>query len=93
VPVGAYTLDVNAARTNQTVLTVPDAALASCGVYSAFAVGTVYADSLDGLLVQDNTSTDAAASATTSASASATVNASDDFARLVEDSYVRSETI
>ena len=56
VPAGTYTLDVNAAGTDQTVLTVPDAALASGGVYSAFAVGTVYADSLDVLLVQDNAS-------------------------------------
>jgi hypothetical protein len=39
---GTYTLDVNAAGTNQTVVTVPDAALASGGVYSAFTVGTVY---------------------------------------------------
>jgi adenine/guanine phosphoribosyltransferase-like PRPP-binding protein len=67
---------VNAARTNQTVLTVPDAALASGGVYSAFAVGTVYADSLDVLLVQDNASTGATASATASASASANASAS-----------------
>ena len=71
VPAGTYTLDVNAAGTNQTVLTVPDAALASGGVYSAFAVGTVYADSLDVLLVQDNAGTGATASATASASASA----------------------
>ena len=64
VPAGTYTLDVNAAGTDQTVLTVPDAALASGGVYSAFAVGTVYADSLDVLLVQDNAGTGATASAT-----------------------------
>jgi Domain of unknown function (DUF4397) len=76
VPAGAYTLDVNAAGTDQTVLTVPDAALASGGVYSAFAVGTVYADSLDVLLVQDNAGTGATASATSSASASASVSAS-----------------
>ena len=76
VPAGTYTLDVNSARTNQTVLTVPDAALASDGVYSAFAVGTVYADSLDVLLVQDNTSTGATASAIASASASANASAS-----------------
>src|ERR687897_666016 len=67
VPAGTYTLDVNAAGTNQTVLTVPDAALASGGIYSAFAVGTVYADSLDVLLVQDNASTEASATATASA--------------------------
>ena len=71
VPGGTYTLDVNAAGTNQTVLTAPDAKLASGGVYSAFAVGTVYADSLDVLLVQDSASTGATASASASATASA----------------------
>jgi hypothetical protein len=64
---GAYTLNVNAGGTNQTVLTVPDTILAEGGVYSAFAVGTVFADSLDVLLVQDN----AGGAATASASASA----------------------
>ena len=72
VPAGTYTLDVNAAGTNQTALTVPDATLASGGVYSAFAVGTVFADSLNVLLVQDNAAgTSASASATPSASAPA----------------------
>jgi len=71
VPEGTYTLDVNPAGTNDTVLTVPDAALADGGVYSAFAVGTVYADSLQVLLVQDNAAGGAAASASDSASASA----------------------
>ena len=73
VPAGTYTLDVNAAGTNQTALTVPDATLASGGVYSAFAVGTVFADSLNVLLVQDNAAagTGASASATASASAAA----------------------
>jgi hypothetical protein len=71
VPAGTYTLDVNAAGTDQTALTVPDAKLAAGGVYSAFAVGTVYADSLDVLLVQDNASTGATASASASATASA----------------------
>ena len=71
VPAGTYTLDVNAAGTNKTALTVPDANLASGGVYSAFAVGTVYADSLNVLLVQDNAGGSASAGATTSASASA----------------------
>ena len=71
VPAGTYTLDVNAAGTDQTTLTVPDAKLAAGGVYSAFAVGTVYADSLDVLLVQDNASTGATASASASATASA----------------------
>src|ERR687898_2829761 len=71
VPAGTYTLDVNAAGTNQTVLTVPDAALASGGVYSAFAIGTVFADSLQVLLVEDNAAGGAAASASASATASA----------------------
>ena len=72
VPAGTYTLDVNAAGTNQTALTVPDATLAAGGVYSAFAVGTVFADSLNVLLVQDNAAgTGAAANATASASAAA----------------------
>ena len=66
VPAGTYTLDVNAAGTDQTALTVPDAALASGANYSAFAVGTVYADSLQVLLVQDN----AGATATATAAAS-----------------------
>ena len=70
MPAGTYTLDVNAAGTNQTALTVPDAALASGGVYSAFAVGTVYADSLDVLLVRDDASTSASASASASATTS-----------------------
>jgi Domain of unknown function (DUF4397) len=76
VPAGSYTLDVNAAGTNKTALTVPDAKLASGGVYSAFAVGTVFADSLNVLLVQDNAGTSASASATASASASASSTAS-----------------
>jgi hypothetical protein len=76
VPAGTYTLDVNAAGTNQTALTVPDAALASGGVYSAFAVGTVFADSLNVLLVQDNEGASASASSTASSSASASASAS-----------------
>jgi hypothetical protein len=76
VPAGSYTLDVNAAVTNKTALTVPDATLASGGVYSAFAVGTVFADSLNVLLVQDNAGGSASASATASASASASSMAS-----------------
>src|ERR671910_3887656 len=74
VPARSYTLDVNAAGTNKTALTVPDAKLASGGVYSAFAVGTVFADSLNVLLVQDNAGTSASASATASASASASAS-------------------
>jgi hypothetical protein len=76
VPAGNYTLDVNAAGTNQTALTVPDAALASRGVYSAFAVGTVFADSLNVLLVQDNEGAGASASSTASSSASPMASAS-----------------
>jgi hypothetical protein len=76
VPAGTYTLDVNAAGTNQTVLTVPDEAFASGGVYSAFAVGTVFADSLQVLLVQDNAGASASASATASASSAASSTAS-----------------
>ena len=75
VPEGTYTLDVNPAGTTDTVLTVPDAALADGGVYSAFAVGTVFADSLQVLLVQDNAAGGAAASASVSASASASASA------------------
>jgi hypothetical protein len=71
VPEGTYTLDVNAAGTNKTALTVPDATLASGGVYSAFAVGTVFADSLDVLLVQDNAGGGASASASASPAARA----------------------
>lgn len=75
VPAGTYTLDVNPAGTDDTVLTVPDAALADGGVYSAFAVGAVYADSLQVLLVQDNAAGGAAASASAVASATATASA------------------
>jgi hypothetical protein len=87
VPAGTYTLDVNAAGTNQTALTVPDATLASGGVYSAFAVGTVFADSLNVLLVQDNAAagTGASASATASASAAATPTASASASAPVEE--------
>jgi Domain of unknown function (DUF4397) len=76
VPAGTYTLDVNAAGTNKTVLTVPDATLASGGVYSAFAVGTVFADSLQVLLVQDNAGGGATATATASPAASPTASPS-----------------
>ena len=74
VPAGSYTLDVNAAGTNKTALTVPNAKLTSGGVYSAFAVGTTFADSLNVLLVQDNAGGSASASATASASASASAS-------------------
>jgi hypothetical protein len=85
VPAGTYTLDVNAAGTNQTALTVPDATLASGGVYSAFAVGTVFADSLNVLLVQDDAGAGASASATASASAAATPTASASASAPVEE--------
>jgi LPXTG-motif cell wall-anchored protein len=76
VPEGTYTLDVNPAGTTDTVLTVPDVALADGAVYSAFAVGTVFADSLQVLLVQDNAAGGAAAPAGASASAGASAGAS-----------------
>src|ERR687895_135556 len=86
VPAGTYTLDVNAAGTKKTALTVPDATLASGGVYSAFAVGTVFADSLNVLLVQDNAAgTSASASATANASAAATPTASASASAPVEE--------
>ena len=76
VPAGTYTLDVNAAGTKKTALTVPNAKLASGGVYSAFAIGTTFADSLNVLLVQDNASGSASAGASASASAGASASAS-----------------
>src|SRR5215212_5943743 len=54
VPAGTYTLNVNAAGTNTTAISVPNATVASGGVYSAFAVGTASAGSLQVILVQDN---------------------------------------
>lgn len=84
VPEGTYTLDVNAAGTNKTALTVPDATLASGGVYSAFAVGTVFADSLDVLLVQDNAGGGASASASASPAASSTASPSASASAAVE---------
>ena len=54
VPAGTYTLNVNAAGTNTTAISVPNATVASCGVYSAFAVGTAAAGNLDVILIQDN---------------------------------------
>jgi hypothetical protein len=59
VPAGTYTLNVNAAGTNTTAISVPNATVASGGVYSAFAVGTAAAGSLDVILVQDNAGTEA----------------------------------
>jgi hypothetical protein len=54
VPAGTYTLDVNAAGTNQTAITVPDATLESDTVYTAFAVGTAAADNLEVILATDS---------------------------------------
>ena len=54
VPAGTYTLNVNAAGTGTTAISVPNATVASGGVYSAFAVGTASAGSLDVIVVQDN---------------------------------------
>jgi Domain of unknown function (DUF4397) len=54
VPAGTYTLNVNAAGTNTTAISVPNATVASGGVYSAFAVGTASAGNLDVILVQDS---------------------------------------
>ena len=54
VSAGTYTLNVNAASTNTTAISVPNATVASGGVYSAFAVGTASAGSLQVILVQDN---------------------------------------
>jgi len=54
VPAGSYTLNVNAAGTNTTAISVPNATVASGGIYSAFAVGTAAAGNLDVIVVQDN---------------------------------------
>ena len=59
VPAGTYTLNINAAGTGTTAISVPNATVASGGVYSAFAVGTAAAGSLDVILVQDNAGTEA----------------------------------
>jgi hypothetical protein len=58
VPAGTYTLNVNAAGTNTTAISVPNATVTSGGVYSAFAVGTASAGNLDVILVQDNAGTE-----------------------------------
>ena len=54
VPAGTYTLDVNAAGTDQTAITVPDATVESGTVYTAFAVGTAAAGNLDVILTADS---------------------------------------
>ena len=76
VPAGTYSLDLDPTGSEDAVLRVPDAALTVGGVYSAFAVGTVYADGLQILLVQDNAAGGATASASASASATASAAAS-----------------
>ena len=58
VPAGSYALNVNAAGTNTTAISVPNATVAADGVYSAFAVGTASAGSLDVLLTQDTAGTE-----------------------------------
>jgi hypothetical protein len=58
VPAGTYTLNVNAAGTETTAISVPNATVAAGGVYSAFAVGTASAGSLNVILVQDSASTE-----------------------------------
>ena len=58
VPAGTYTLNVNAAGTNTTPISVPNATVASGGVYSAFAVGTASAGTLNVILVQDTAGTE-----------------------------------
>ena len=54
VPAGTYTLDVNAAGTNQAAITVPDAVLETDTVYSAFAVGTAAAGDLEVIVTEDS---------------------------------------
>jgi hypothetical protein len=49
---------VNAAGTNTTAISVPNATVASGGVYSAFAVGTASAGTLKVILVEDNAGTE-----------------------------------
>lgn len=58
VPAGTYALDVNAAGTNTTAISVPNATVAAGGVYSAFAVGTAAAGTLDVILAQDSAGTE-----------------------------------
>jgi hypothetical protein len=58
VPAGTYTLNVNAAGTDTTAISVPNAAVASGGVYSAFAVGAASAGNLNVILVRDNAGTE-----------------------------------
>ena len=57
VPAGTYTLNVNAAGTDTTAISVPNATVSSGGIYSGFAVGTAAAGNLDVIVVQDNAGT------------------------------------
>lgn len=54
VPAGTYTLNVNAAGTDQTAIQVPNATVEAGGVYTAFAVGTVAAGDLNVLVTADS---------------------------------------
>ena len=54
VPAGTYTLDVNAAGTNQAAISVPDATVEADTVYTAFAVGTAAAGDLEVILTTDS---------------------------------------
>jgi len=54
VPAGTYTINVNAAGTDQTAISVPDVAVESGVTYSAFAVGTAAAGNLDVILTEDS---------------------------------------
>jgi hypothetical protein len=58
VPAGTYNLNVNAAGTDTTAISVPNATVASGGIYSAFAVGTASAGNLDVILAQDSAGTE-----------------------------------
>lgn len=53
VPAGSYTINVNAAGTNQTLISA-DATVESGANYSAFAIGTAAAGSLDIILAVDS---------------------------------------
>lgn len=54
VPAGTYTINVNAAGTEETAISVPDVAVESGVTYSAFTVGTAAAGDLDVILTEDS---------------------------------------
>lgn len=54
VPADTYTLNVNAAGTDEAAIQVPDAAVEDGSIYSAFAVGTAEAGDLDVILTADD---------------------------------------